>query len=104
MGYGHLRAAHALAGALGVEVVHVDRPPVAGPEEQRLWRASRRAYEIASRASQLPLVGGPLRYALDGLTRIPHLYPYRDLSAPTLEALSLDRLVRKGLGSGLVEH
>jgi len=104
MGYGHLRAAHALAGALGVEVVHVDRPPVAGPEEQRLWRASRRAYEIASRASQLPVIGSPLRTALDGLTRIPHLYPYRDLSAPTLEALSLDRLVRKGLGRGLVEH
>jgi hypothetical protein len=104
MGYGHLRAAHALAGALGVEVVHVDRPPVAGPEEQRLWRASRRAYEITSRASQLPVIGPPLQAALDALTRIPHLYPYRDLSAANLESLSLERLIRKGLGSGLVEH
>jgi hypothetical protein len=30
MGYGHLRAAHALASALGVEILHVDRPPLAG--------------------------------------------------------------------------
>jgi hypothetical protein len=104
MGYGHLRAAHALAGALGVEVVHVDRPPVAGPEEQRLWQTSRRLYELTSRASQLPVIGPPLQAALDTLTRIPHLYPYRDLSNPTLEALSLDRLIRKGLGRGLAEH
>ena len=104
MGYGHLRAAHALAGALGVDVVHVDRPPIAGPDEQRLWQASRRLYELTSRASQLPLIGPPLQAALDTLTRIPHLYPYRDLSHPTLEARSLDRLVRKGLGRGLAKH
>jgi hypothetical protein len=104
MGYGHLRAAHALAGALGTGVVHVDRPPVAGPEEQRLWQTSRRVYELTSRASQLPIIGPPLQAGLDALTRIPHLYPHRDLSAPTLEALSLDRLVQKGLGKGLAER
>lgn len=104
MGYGHLRAAHALADALGVEVLHVDRPPLAGTEEQRLWRGSRRVYELTSRASQLPLIGPPLQAALEALTHIPHLYPYRDLSAPTLEAMSLDRLIRKGLGRGLAEH
>jgi hypothetical protein len=104
MGYGHLRAARALADALGTEVVHVDRPPVAGPDEERLWRTSRRAYELTSRASQLPVIGPPLRAGLEALTRIPHLYPNRDLSAPTLETMSLDRLVRKGLGRGLVDH
>lgn len=104
MGYGHLRAAHALAGAMGAEVVHVDRPPVAGPEEQRLWKSSRRLYEATSRLSQLPVVGAPLRSVLDSLTRIPHLYPYRDLSGPTLEAMSLHRLIRRGLGRGLAEH
>ena len=45
MGYGHLRAAHAVASALGLETVHVDRPPIAPPEEQRLWEGSRRFYE-----------------------------------------------------------
>jgi hypothetical protein len=91
MGYGHLRAAHALAGALGVEVMHVDRPPIAGPEEQRLWRAARRAYELTSRASQAPVIGAPIEAALGTLTRIQHLYPYRDLSSPTLEAMWLGR-------------
>ncbi len=104
MGYGHLRAAHALATELGTGIVHVDQAPLAGPAEQRLWRASRRFYEVTSRASQLPLVGAPLRSLLESLTRIPHLYPLRDLSNPTLEALSLDRLVRKGLGRGLADH
>lgn len=104
MGYGHLRAAHALATELGTGIVHVDQPPVAGPDEQRLWRASRRFYEVTSRASQLPLVGAPLRSLLESLTRIPHLYPLRDLSDPTLEAVSLHRLIRKGLGRGLAEH
>lgn len=102
MGYGHLRAAQALADRLGTQVVHVDRLPVAGTEEQRLWHASRRFYEITSRASQLPVIGAPMRSLLDSLTSIPHLYPYRDLSAPSLQAISLDRLIRKGLGRGLV--
>lgn len=104
MGYGHLRAAHAVASALGTGVVHVDQPPMAPPEEQRLWRASRRLYEITSRTSQWPVVGVPLRSALEVLTDIPHLYPHRDLSAPTFQVRSLDRLIRRGLGEGLAAH
>jgi hypothetical protein len=104
MGYGHLRAAHAMAGVLGLETVHVDRPPIAPADEQRLWEASRRFYEMTSRASQIPVLGAPLRVLLDGMTRIPHLYPYRDLSDATLECLSLQRLIKKGLGRGLAAH
>lgn len=102
MGYGHFRAAQALADLLGQSVLHVDRLPVAEEEEQRLWRASRRFYEITSRASQLPLVGAPTRSLLEALTAIPHLYPQRDLSAATLQVKSLHRLVERGLGRGIV--
>ncbi len=104
MGYGHLRAARALAAVLGTEVVLADRPPLAGAEERRLWRASRRLYEFTSRASQLPYAGAPLRAVLNALTRIPPLYPYRDLSPPTLPVRSLERLIRRGLGGGLAAH
>ncbi|HVT57747.1 MAG TPA: hypothetical protein VHR45_05050 [Thermoanaerobaculia bacterium] len=104
MGFGHLRAGHALATALGTELVRLDQPPLAGPEEQRLWRTTRRLYEVTARVSQLPIAGAPLRALLDSLTSIPHLYPKRDLSAPTLQARSLDRLIRKGLGRGLMAH
>jgi hypothetical protein len=104
MGYGHLRAAYALASELGVPVLHVDCPPLADAEEQRLWRSGRRLYEATARASQLPFLGVPLRALLDSLTSIPHLYPKRDLSAVTVQVHSLQRLVHKGLGAGLVER
>jgi hypothetical protein len=103
MGYGHLRAAWPIARALGAEVVRVDRPPVAGPEEERLWARTRGAYETTSRVSQLPLVGAPLRRLLEALTEIPHLHPIRDLSAPTAAVRAHERLLRRGLGRGLVE-
>jgi hypothetical protein len=103
MGYGHLRAARALADALGTTVQLADRPPLVGLEEQRLGAASRRLYEMTSRASQLPAVGAPLQALLDAVTAIPPLYPYRDLSAPTLPVHSFHRLVKKGLGRGLAE-
>ncbi len=103
MGYGHLRAARPIAEALGGEILHVDRDPLAGLEEQRLWQRVRRAYEWTSRISQIPILGAPLRWVLDRITDIPHLYPYRDLSAPTRGALALERLFRRGLGDGLVD-
>ncbi len=104
MGYGHLRAARSLADALATKVTLVDRAPIAGKEEQRLWRASRRFYEIASRASQLPGIGAPLEALLEALTSIPPLYPHRDLSASTFQSRSLGRLIDRGLGRGLARQ
>ena len=104
MGYGHLRPAHALAQLLGEPYLEVDRPPLAGPEEQKLWARTRTLYEGLTRLSQTPYAGGPLRYLLDGITAIPHLHPYRDLSAPTGGAQTLRWLAEKyGLGRGVVE-
>ncbi|MGC4000071.1 MAG: hypothetical protein QM767_22595 [Anaeromyxobacter sp.] len=104
MGYGHLRAATPVAEALGQPVLKVDEPPLVQPQEVKLWRRLRGAYEWVSRLSQLPVVGAPLRYALDSMTNIPRLHPYRDLSAPTRGVLTLERMVRRNLGQGLVEH
>ncbi len=104
MGYGHLRAAMPLADALGTTVVQVDRAPIVAMEEERLWRRIRNAYEFVSRVSQIPLVGAPLRAALDQITDIPHLHPYRDLSAPTRGVITLERMIRRNLGQGLMEH
>ncbi|WP_242344737.1 glycosyltransferase family protein [Anaeromyxobacter terrae] len=103
MGYGHMRAALPLADALGTEALQVDRAPLVAPGEERLWQRVRRTYEGVSRLSQVPWVGAPLRRALDLVTDIPRLHPYRDLSAPTRGVRALDRLVRKrDLGRGLV--
>jgi hypothetical protein len=100
MGYGHLRAARPVARALGVPITLADQPPITGPEERKVWDRVRTAYEWTSRASQLPWVGRPFRWALDAVTDIPPLHPYRDLSAPTRGVGALQRLVRRGLGSG----
>lgn len=104
MGYGHLRAATPLSEQLGTPVLHVDRPPIVAPDEEKLWRRVRSGYEVVSRLSQLPIVGTPLRLLLDWTTSIPRLHPYRDLSAPTSGALTLERLIRRNLGQGLVRH
>ncbi len=102
MGYGHLRAATPLAEGLGTQVTHVDRPPLVDPGEEKLWARVRGAYELVSRLSQVPIIGTPLRLLLDGITNIPRLHPYRDLSAPTRSVVTLERLIRRNLGAGLV--
>jgi hypothetical protein len=102
MGYGHLRAAHALAAAAGAEVLRSDRPPLATLDEVRWWRRARALYEAISRGSQIAVFGHAVRRLLDAATAIPHLYPYRDQSAPTLAVRYLDRLATGGLGDSLL--
>jgi hypothetical protein len=104
MGYGHLRAARPLGDAAGLELLEADRPPLAPADERARWQRTRGLYEMVSRASQVPGLGRPVRAALDWLTSIPHLYPYRDQSAPTPAVLALERLARRGLGRGLVDY
>jgi hypothetical protein len=104
MGYGHMRPAHALADRLGVEILEADRPPLADDEEQRLWRVTRDFYEGATRASQWPVIGAPLRLFLDAVTEIPSLYPNRDLSKPTAAVRGLSHMIKRGIGRGLVER
>jgi hypothetical protein len=103
MGLGHLRAGAAVADALGQPLLQADRDPLADEAEQRIWRRTRRWYEGLTRLSQLRVVGPPLRALVGGITHIPHLHPGRDLSAPTMSTRFLDRLVRRGLGRGVVD-
>lgn len=104
MGYGHLRAAHALADGLGAPVLEIDRPPLAIAGEPARWQRVRKGYEVLSRLSQVPLLGRPMRRLLEAITAIPHLHPHRDLSAPTAAVRWLERLARSGAGDGLVAH
>lgn len=104
MGYGHLRAAHALADAAGARVYCVDEAPLADERERQHWGRARTAYEWMSRSSQLPVLGGPFEFALGMLTSIPRLYPVRDLSQKTLPVRYMEAEAQKGLGRGLVER
>lgn len=98
MGYGHLRAAHALADALGTEVARADRAPLASPGERRLWRVARAGYEAVSRGSQHAPLAPLLAPALERLTRIAPLG--RDPGRPPG---ALTMLLRRGLGTGPAE-
>ena len=104
MGYGHLRPAHALAAALGQQVFQADEPPLAVGADQQSWRRIRRSYEWISKASQMGgVLARPLRAILDGITSIPHLNPYRDLSGTTLGVRGVQHYMDQGMGKGLVE-
>jgi hypothetical protein len=104
MGYGHLRPAHALAECLGVEVMQADRAPIATDQDRKLWAYVRRYYESISRASQWRIVGPPLRNVLESITDIADLYAERDQSRPSAATRVLDGLIRKGLGSSLLDY
>jgi hypothetical protein len=102
MGFGHLRAADAVARALGRPLFHADRAPLADAGEQALWDRTRRHYERLSRWSSVPGLGLPFRALLDSITHIPELHPARDLSRPTVSTSLLERLVARGLGRGML--
>ncbi len=103
MGYGHLRAAAAIATASGGSVVEADRAPVATADEARAWLRARRLYEGLSRAADAWYLPGAGRL-LDFVTGIPELTAGRDDSAPTYAVRQLDTLIRDGLGAGLASH
>ncbi len=104
MGYGHLRPARSIARYIGSVMMHADQPPLADPEEQRRWRTTRSFYENATRLTSLPLAGVAFKALLDSVTRIPPLYPFRDLSQPTLGVKLLEHSARQGLGRGMVAY
>jgi hypothetical protein len=104
MGYGHQRPARSLATRLGGEVYEADRAPLADQEEQKRWAAIRRFYENVSRISSLPWIGTPFRTVLNTVTGIPPLYPFRDLSSPTLGVSALERAARQGLGRTMIAY
>ncbi len=104
MGYGHLRAAAALADACGAPVLEADRAPLAGRNEQRRWKRLRGLYLWLSRAAAAPLLGRLVHPALDALTAIPRLKPTGRDAAPNLSVRYLDWLAATGFQRDLVDH
>lgn len=102
MGYGHLRAAHAVADALGTSVCLADEPPLADDVDRRLWQWIRRAHRLLSHPSPWAALERPANGLMDMVTMIPSLHDAPDQSAPDIGVRALHRLIRLGLGRGLV--
>ena len=103
MGYGHERAAHALAD-LAEEILVAGSSANTDPDEARFWHRLRWSYEVLSRTRNLPLLGLALFGAVDALLRIPPFYPLRDLSHPSINNYIVDHLIHQGLGRTLLER
>jgi hypothetical protein len=101
MGYGHLRAATAVAEALGTAVARVDDDPWALPAERWLWRLSRHAYELVSRHAARGSSTSTFAAALDWLTQIPEVPAS---ARADLFVHAIGRMVDRGLGRELVER
>ncbi|HVG93428.1 MAG TPA: hypothetical protein VND21_03190, partial [Planctomycetota bacterium] len=104
MGYGHLRAAHAIADACDATVLHADRPPFAEDWEVRHWARIRSFYESLSRATAVPFAGRAMQSILDGITAIPRPARAGELAAPSLASRYMASLVERGFGEGIVRH
>ena len=104
MGYGHLRAVYPLRDIAEGGIISVGEDDATTPSERKLWRRLVRIYERFSRAWSIPVVGRIIFGILDGLLRIPTLYPLRDLSHSTFQVNLLRSLIGKGLCGGMLER
>jgi hypothetical protein len=103
MGLGHKRAAWPLR-FLGVGGVHITGSAAeTSPAERVQWDRLRHAYESISRLKMVPVVGESLFNLYDKLQAIPHAYPFRDLSKPTIQVDFADNLLDHGIGGSLLD-
>jgi len=104
MGFGHQRAAHALAYLAEGGVIVAGHAAFTNPDEMRFWGRLNWSYEVLSRARSLPVFGGTLFGLLNAILQIPPFYPLRDLSHASPNNWVVDHLIRSGLGRSLLAH
>jgi hypothetical protein len=104
MGYGHQRAAYPFRDIAYEGIITANTGAMVDSDERRRWMTLQSVYEGLSRVNKVPLIGPWLWRTYDRLQAISPHYPFRDLSKPSLGSMRLDRLMRKGFGSSVVEH
>jgi len=61
------------------------------------------SYEQISRFKKIPLLGQAVFAIMDTFQKIQPFYPFRDLSAPTVQQKYFYKFIRKGLGRDLIQ-
>jgi len=104
MGYGHQRAAYPFRDIAYEGIITANTGAMVDPAERKRWKILQSLYEGVSRFNKVPVIGPWLWRTYDRFQAISPHYPFRDLSKPTLGSIRLDRLMRQGFGSSVVEH
>jgi hypothetical protein len=104
MGYGHQRAAYPFRDIAYEGIITANAGAMVDPAERKRWKILQSLYEGVSRFNKVPVIGPWLWRTYDRFQAISPHYPFRDLSKPTLGSIRLDRLMRQGFGSSVVEH
>jgi hypothetical protein len=104
MGYGHQRAAHPFRDIAYEGIITANTGAMVDPAERKRWMVLQRLYEGVSRVNKVPLIGPWLWRTYDRFQAISPHYPFSDLSKPSFGSMRLDRLMRQGFGSSVVEH
>lgn len=102
MGYGHQRAAYPLLDLAGGEIISMNDYPEIPDWERHYWQKNLELYEKVSRLKKIPILGKGVFSIMDYFQRIKPFYPFRDLSKPSLQQLTLLRAIKKGLGRDLM--
>jgi len=103
MGYGHQRPAHALKHLSSEPVYNINNYSGVPGWEKEYWEKSLKSYEKISRLKKIPLFGTIVFKVMDAFQKIKPLYPFRDLSRPTVQQKYFYSFIKKGLGSDLVK-
>lgn len=103
MGYGHQRAAYPLLDLSAGEIITLNNYPGIPQWEKDYWRKSLKSYEDISRFKKVPLLGRVVFSVMDYFQKIAPLYPWRDLSRPTIQQRYFYSFIRKGLGKDLIK-
>ena len=103
MGYGHQRAAYPLLDLAGGEILTLNNYDGIPEWEKDYWINSLKSYEKISRFKKVPFLGSVVFSVMDYFQKILPLYPFRDLSRPTIQQKYFYSFIKKGLGKDLVE-
>lgn len=102
MGYGHQRAAYPLHDVAHKGIITMNNYKGLPRSEKDLWHKSREGYEFVSRLQARSVIGKYVFELFDKIQEIPHFYPRRDLSRPTIQLLQTYTMIEKhGLGKHL---
>ncbi len=104
MGYGHQRAAYPFEKFAYERIITVNSDKLTSESEQKLWSRIQGLYETLSRLSESHFFGRFLFHLYDTFQKIQPLYPFRDLSAPSVATYYMNRLLRKGICQSVLSY